>query len=557
MHFPSRRRWSVQIYKKSETLHQLFLQRVADSPDAVAYKSRASGSTSSWIELSWQQVAERVALWGEQLKNMGCKPGDRLAILLENSPEWVSIDQAAFSMQMVTTPLFVHDRPANMAYVISHSGSRILVLRDIKQWERLKSIVADSALERVLLVKSGWENSVELKLIWQREVAVELGDEISVPDGLATIVYTSGTTGNPKGVMLSHRNILENCAGAFSVARLFPTDLLLSFLPLSHALERTVGCYLPMMAGSTVAFSRSVLTVQRDLVDLKPTVLIAVPRLFEKIDEQIEEKLSTATWIVKLLAARATKLFSMIIGRKVRNTLGGRLRVVVSGGAPLAKTVANRLISFGVPILQGYGLTEAGPVVSSNRLEGNRPDSVGMALPDTEIKIQGENRELLVRGPGVMLGYWRDQSETNRVIDSEGWLHTGDVAKVKGGYLYITGRIKDILVLSNGEKISPPDIEMAILQDPLIDQVVVVGEGRPFLSALVVVNEHGQHPSNQELIRRIAYRMGSFPGYAKVKRLIILNEPWTIEQGLMTPTMKLRREKILEYYQEDLDALYG
>lgn len=562
-----------------ETLHQLFLDRVENTPDRVAYQfhSRKQGL---WVDLRWRQIAGRVELWKQQLSEVVVDRGERLAILLENSPDWIGVDQAALSLGMVTVPLFFNDRAENMAYVITHSGAKILILREMAQWGALQPLVAASALERVILISSDWESSVELRTIWQRAHAVQAESQPTPPNDLATIIYTSGTTGNPKGVMLSHGNILENSRGALSVAEIFPGDTFLSFLPLSHALERTVGCYLPMMAGATVAFARSAFTVQQDLQDIQPTVLITVPRLFEKVNERLEKKLADASGLMRWLVRMAERagithfliqqgrarwgvaqllypLLDLVIGRKVRAALGGRLRIVVSGGAPLISSIADRFLGFGIPILQGYGLTECGPVVSSNHPEANYPDSVGEVLPKTELKIKEDGGELLVRGPGIMLGYWGQPEETDKVIDSGKWLHTGDVAEVRDNHLYITGRIKDILVLSNGEKISPADIEIAILQDPYIDQVIIAGEGRPFLSALVVVNEQGRAVTKQELSMRISSRMASFPGYAKVKRLIILNESWTIEQGLVTPTMKLRRERILEYYQKNLDELYN
>ncbi len=562
-----------------ETLHQLFLDRAEQTPDAVAYRSHDS-EHSIWIDLSWRQVAERIGLWAQQLREQGVSRGERLAILLENSPEWIAIDQAALSLGMVTVPLFYNDRAENMAYVVAHSGTKILILREREQWKALQPLVEDSSLERVLLIPSGWESSGELHYLWRRGSAVQEQCRSSISEELATIIYTSGTTGNPKGVMLSHHNILENCRGALTVAEVFPSDVFLSFLPLSHALERTVGCYLPMMAGATVAFARSVLTIQRDLQVIRPSVLITVPRLFEKVNERFEEKISDASGLMRWLVNSAERtgvihfliqqgrsrwgvaqllypLLDRVVGRKIRASLGGRLRIVVSGGAPLAASIANRFIGFGVPILQGYGLTECSPVVSSNRPESNHPDSVGEPLPETELKIQGGSGELLVRGPGVMMGYWEQPVETEKAIDSEKWFHTGDVAEIRANHLYITGRIKDILVLSNGEKISPVDIEISILQDPWVDQVMVVGEGRPFLIALVVLNDQGQGCDRDTLLARISGHMERFPGYAKVKRVIIAHKPWTIDQGLVTPTMKLRRSKIVERYGGRLEAIYN
>ncbi len=557
------------------TLYQLFQCRVALTPEVIAYRAY-DAQRACWFELQWQQMAERVAQWRGQLQVWKVMEGERLAILLENSPAWVAMDQTALSLDLITVPLFFHDRVENMAYVIAHSRARTLVVRGSEQWEALRPLLEESALERVIQIVPDWERSAELKLLWSRSEPAA-AEATRPPPQLATIIYTSGTTGQPKGVMLSHRNILSNCFGTASVTPLYGEDLFLSFLPLSHALERTVGYYLPLLAGATVAFARAIETIQQDLVEIRPTVLVSVPRLFEKVNERFEEKLTHASLLKRWLVRWAQRvgadhfrvvqrrccwkpnqifypLLNRLIGQKVRDSLGGRLRIVVSGGAPLLSAIADRFIGFGIPILQGYGLTECSPVVSGNSLEWNEPESVGRHLPEVETRIDPETRELQVRGPGVMMGYWENLEATRVVIDQERWFHTGDVAEMRYGNLYITGRIKEILVLSNGEKVPPVDIELAIMQDPWVDQVMVVGEGQPFLTALVVLGQQAKGEGEERLLRRINRQMHAFPGYAKVKRVVIAERPWTLEDGLVTPTMKLRRKKILECYQDVLES---
>ena len=418
------------------------------------------------------------------------------------------------------------------------------------------------------------------------------------PHALASIVYTSGTTGRPKGVMLSHYNMLSIAHAALTMIDVYQEDLFLSFLPLSHTLERTGGYYLPMMTGSTVAYARSVPQLAEDLLTIRPTVLIAVPRIFERVFVRIQGQLDKqsalaralfrlttgvgwrrferqqqrAGWHPKLLA---WPLLKRLVADKVTAKLGGRLRLTVSGGAALPVPVAKTFISLGVPILQGYGLTETSPVISVNLPLDNDPASVGVPLNGVEARI-GEDDELLVKTPGRMLGYWNNHAATAEMIDPDGWLHTGDQARIEHGHIYITGRLKDILVLSNGEKVPPMDMEMAICLDPLIDQALVVGEGRPYLSAILVLNPDGwlglaRHYGlddyaeasleNEKLrnhfVNVIRQQLSDFPGYAKVRRVLLVREPWTVDNGLLTPTLKVKRALALAKFADRIERLYA
>lgn len=556
---------------KINTIYDVFCERVRQTPQALAYRHYVP-EEDAWLDITWQSMAERVESRAQTLKVFGAKAGNRCAILLGNSPGWVCADQAVLSLNMVTVPLFYNDRAENIAHVLFHSSARFLIVNTREQWRALEHDLYQSSLEKVILADS-------FEVIWSNEKQQRAQDTVEIPDNLATIIYTSGTTGKPKGVMLSHANILTNAAAANAVSNIYPEDLFLSFLPLSHAFERTVGYYLPMMTGASVAFSRSVLTLQEDLQTIKPTVIVCVPRVFEKINERFNEKLSNASTVMKKLVTLAEgvgyqhfqrnqkqlgwglselafPLLDHLVGNKIRASLGGRLRIAVSGGAPLSPSIAKRYLGFGVPIIQGYGLTECSPVVSSNSLENNDPESVGETLEHTEVSIDAESGELLVRGPTIMLGYWLQPEETAEVIDTDAWFHTGDIAKITNKRIYITGRIKDILVLSNGEKVPPTDVEDAILQDPWVDQVMVVGEGKPFLVALIVASAQGQGADKADLIKRIASDMHAFPGYEKIKDIVLCSEPWTIEEGLLTPTMKLRRQQIVQKYETKIKKIY-
>jgi len=391
--------------------------------------------------------------------------------------------------------------------------------------------------------------------------------------------------------------MLSIAHAALTMIEAFQEDLFLSFLPLSHTLERTAGYYLPIMSGSAVAYARSVAQLAEDLLNIRPTVLIAVPRIFEKVFARIQGQLDRQPafkrtlfqlttgvgwhrfeyqqrrrgWHPKLLA---WPLLRRAVADKVTARLGGRMRMAVSGGAALPGPVARTFIGLGIPILQGYGLTETSPVISVNVPEDNEPGSVGIPLNGVEVRI-GEGDELLVKTPGMMQGYWNNHAATAEIIDAGGWLHTGDQANIENGHIYITGRLKDILVLSNGEKIPPMDMELAISLEPAIDQVLVIGEGKPFLAAIIVLNPeewirlaqrfkldpddvHSVEDDKLQswLLKNIRGHLKDFPGYAKIRRLLPVLEPWTVDNGLLTPTLKVKRARVMERYAERIEAIY-
>ncbi len=593
---------------QARTLDGLFAERVRRSAERPAYQY-FDRHRQEWVTYSWGEVARAVARWQQALAAEGLVAGDRVAVLLRNSPDWVVFDQAALSLGLVTVPLYNDDRPDNLAYVLADSGSRLLLVQDAGRWSRLaEALPADGALQRVVLndaPHSGGELGLSdprlrLASAWLPQEAPELrvrrdGD----PDALASIVYTSGTTGRPKGVMLSHRNMLYVAEAALSLIDCFENDVFLSFLPLSHTLERSGGYYLPMLAGAMVGFARSVPQLAADLQVVRPTAMIAVPRIFERVYGRVGEQMAQKPYVARLLFETTLKvgwrrfqhlqhragwspalllwpLLDRAVARKITAALGGRLRLAVSGGAALAPSIARTFLGLGVPIVQGYGLTETSPVVSVNPLEDNVPESVGVVLPGTEVRV-GEHDELLVKGPGVMQGYWNRPEDTAQVLGDDGWLRTGDQARIdEAGHIFLTGRLKDILVLSNGEKIPPADMELAIAVDPLIDQVMVVGEGRPYLAALVVLNEGQWFVIAQQLgldpekpsslhedgahdlvLKRIKQALRGFPGYAKIRRVCLSLDPWAIDDGLLTPTLKVKRPKVLEKFASEVEQMYA
>ncbi|UHD17368.1 AMP-dependent synthetase/ligase [Thiocapsa bogorovii] len=582
----------------------LLLERVARTPDEVAYV-QFDEPTQTWIETTWRDTARTVAHWQAALTREGLSPGDRVAIMMRNRREWVAFDLAALGLGLVTVPLYPNDRAEAIRHILDEAGVRLLLLETAAQRVELSAIDPTLArLKRLLILEPG-ETALPADTHavsdWLGEALTSSDhrpiDRVDNPDALATIVYTSGTTGHPKGVMLSHRNILWNAEASLALIPARVEDRFLSFLPLSHTLERTAGCVLPIMAGSSVTFARSIPQLAEDLLQIQPTVMIAVPRIFERVHAKLRERLDgesplkrrlfehavstgwarfehsqgRARWHPRLLAA---PLLDRLVGAKIRARFGGRLRVAVCGGAPLAPDIAHVFLGLGVPLVQGYGLTETSPVISVSPLDDNIPESVGRPLPGLEYRI-GDLDELIVRSPGVMSGYWKQPQATAEVLDAEGWLKTGDQVRIQDGHIFITGRIKDVLVLANGEKVAPADIELAITVDPLFEQVLVIGEGRPFLSALVVLNldvyarvaqaeglpadpmiadaDGRLEPVLQDRIER---KLTGFSGYAKIRRVALAACPWSIENDRMTPTMKLKRAKILADYREALTRLY-
>ena len=578
----------------------LFRERVNRSSDRTAYRHYQE-SEQTWQDYTWQDMAHHVALWQTALQNEALEPGDRVGIMLRNCPQWVMFEQAALGLGLVVVPLYTNDRAENLGYIIEDADIQLVLIENKDHWDCLSEVYHHlNNIKTIISVNPArgiHDDRVHYLAEWLPKKPKPLDLPEIDPHGLATIVYTSGTTGNPKGVMLSHYNILWNAASAASCEAFYSSDVFLSFLPLSHTFERTAGYYLAMLAGATVAYTRSIDQLAEDLLIIRPTILVTVPRIFERIYNKIKGQLAKKPPIASKLFHAAVNagwqrfqqqqgrehktlpllfwpLLNRLVAHKIIKKLGGRLRLAVSGGAPLSYDVAKTFIGLGLTITQGYGMTELSPVISSNCIADNDPASVGKPLPDVEIKL-GEENELLVRSPGVMLGYWNNPVATSEIIDKDGWVHTGDVARIECGYIYITGRLKEIIVLANGEKVAPADLELAINADPLFEQIMLIGEGKPFLSALVVLNHHNwellanslgvpadkesslHHPTVQhELLQRIKDKLAPFPGYAKIFRVVATLEPWTVEAGLITPTLKLKRNCLFEEYEDVIVGMY-
>jgi len=581
----------------ARTIAGLFLRRAQATPDDDAC-IQFDNAAGKWRHYTWGEMRAMAGLRQAWLKTLSLGAGERVALMMPNGVEWVLFDVAAAGLDLVTVPLHAHDQPGNIRYILEQAEARLLLIHSGEQWKTVRRALEGMSAPPVTVSINEVGDGVETlgNLLGNLRRGAAPGDyEAGGGDGdaLATIVYTSGTTGRPKGVMLSHRNLLSNTEASSRAVRIGRRDRLLSFLPLSHMFERTVGYYVPMMCGATVAYARSVQTLADDMAALSPTCLVSVPRIYERIHARLMERVKRqARWRRRLfqlaLAAGWRRflwrdggggwhplvlLWPLLrgVGRRFHDSLGGRLRCMISGGAPLSPGVSRVFLSLGAQLLQGYGATEASPVVSVNRARRNRPDSVGVPLDDIEVKI-GEHDELLVRGPCVMMGYWRNPQATANAVDAGGWLHTGDTARIEGGHLYITGRIKDIIVLSTGEKVAPADMEAAILLDPLFEQALVVGEGRPCLAVIAVVNAKAwrdetakdgaaqgglaSDDAREFALGRIRRKLADFPASADVKKAALIEQGWNMENGLLTPTLKPKRDAILAHHRELIEEIY-
>lgn len=577
--------------------------RAERTPGAVAYR-QYEAATNSWQPYTWKQIELEVSRWRYALNRTGLERGDRVALMLRNCVEWVLFEQAALSLGLVVVPIYKDDTAGNAAYILANSESRLLLIGKSQQWQEIAGyrnlfpgLSTVIAMDGTPDVEQGMNALYAYD--WLQE-ATSVEPLKIAPDELASIVYTSGTTGRPKGVMLSHHNILCNAEAIISTVPAYREDVFLSFLPLSHMLERTGGYYYPMMTGSEVVFARSIESLGEDLKQVRPTVLISVPRMFERAYTRIEVALAQKSAIEQQLFELAKKTgwdrFEWLQGRKrkliwwqrtlwpilkilvvnrILSQLGGRLRVAISAGGRLDEHIAQCFLGFGLPLLQGYGLTEASPCVSGNLAKDNVPESVGPPLPGVKVRL-GEDGELLVSGPGVMLGYWRRPEATAEALDADGWLHTGDIAEIINEKIYIRGRIKDILVTSTGEKVPRADLELAINRDSLFEQVVVIGEGKPFLCALIVLQpetwvgiaEKAGVDSNSVIslnseevkataLKRIDTQLQEFPSYARIRDIYLTLEPWTVDNDLMTSTQKLRHARISERFEDIIETFYA
>lgn len=590
------------------TLAELLQYRVASTPQAQAYR-QYDAARATWTGISWKAFGERVARFARALAALGLERGARLATLLPNTLDAVSVDQAALALGCVPVPMHAIDNPASIAYILGDSEAALLVADTREQWQAIAATgMVPATLRHVVLRECDKSPDGNGPVVLSLDVFLARGDasagatQFTGPEeeDLATLVYTSGTTGKPKGVRLTHRNVLANVKAIQQHLHPRADDVFLSFLPLSHTFERTCGYYLPIACGASVAFARSVQQLAEDMKTVRPTILVSVPRIYERVYAKVQAALEASPAKQKLFRlaqevgwrrfcraqklpveqggsalvdALAWPLLSRLVAKPLQAQFGGRLRVAVSGGAALSQPIAHTFLGLGLPIVQGYGMTESAPVVAANTPEDNDPATVGRVLPGVEVMI-GENKELLVRGPNVMRGYWKREEDTAKAL-AGGWLHTGDQAAIEDGRVRILGRVKEIIVTSTGEKIAPVDLEMAIVADPLFEQAYAFGDNRPFIASIVVLGREpwerlarsvGLDPADPKsleapaaekaALERIKDLTRGFPYYAQPRAVALTREPWTVENGLITPTLKLKRNNLVAKYADLVERLY-
>ena len=596
-----------------KTLPELLVNAVANFGDKEGYRY-FDHQQSQWVSVTWKEFHARVMRWRKAFAAMGLQRGDRVSMLLVNSLDALTFDQAALANALVPVPLHSIDTPDSSAYILSDSGSKFLVTTTRARWNAIAATTSSdiSAIEQVVFTTEEEEgmtgNTPYCSAESWLEKAADFPEE-NLPAGpvetdLAAIIYTSGTTGRPKGVMLTHKAIMSNVLDTHDRYPLLADDVTLSYLPLSHSFERTATYYNSIICGTTLVFSRGVMSLLDDFRDARPTKMCSVPRVFEQFFTKLQVQIANSDEEEKRIAqgvlAAGWRQFARrndiavegdfteaedqafldqhfeAVARPILDMFGGRLERVIIGGAALNYSVAKFFCALGINTTQGYGLTEYCPIISISHCEGNHPETVGLPIRNCEVRA-GENDELQVRGPSVMSGYWNKPKETAETFTADGWLKTGDQVDLSdGGRVRIKGRIKEIVVTSTGEKISPVDLEFAIQEDHIFDQVMIVGEARPYITALVVVNDTlftqlceevgvdpkaDDHNNNRDLrarlVKRIRHAAKHFPQYGVPRNIYILREHWTPENGLLTPTMKMRRRQILERFAEEVESLYA
>ena len=548
-----------------------------------AFLVRRAGT---WVPISIETFARQVEVTGAWLQARGVMPGDRVAILSESRYEWVVADLAIISIGAISVPLY-HTLPAGqIAPLLADSGVVGAFVSSAAQREKLELVIAGGELARagvpVRFVwsfdASGLPTGVDAAGVKPEDTAVlpQIRRPAIGPEDVATIIYTSGTTGMPKGVMLTHANIVAEVLISLTSWDVDVSDTYLSFLPLSHVLEHVSGFYTMLYAGVTIAYAESFESVPRNLREVKPTVVIAVPRLFEKVLQRAVDTASGAGRITRNIFNNAYRIAletgrlmnegkpippwlaieRMVAKALVYSTigrgLGGRTRLRVSGGAPLNRDVALFFYGAGLPIHEGYGLTETSCAISVNTFAQHRVGSVGPVLKGIEVRIANDG-EILVKGPVIMKGYWRKPEETDEALEG-GWFHTGDIGTVDAdGFLFITDRKKDLLVTSGGKKVAPQPIEHALKASPRILEALVMGDGQKYVAALIVPAPGATREAIAEDVERVN---GALAQFERIKRFELIPDDMTVEKGLMTPSLKLKRKAVLEHHRAVVESLF-
>jgi long-chain acyl-CoA synthetase len=561
-----------------------------------------------WTEHSWTEVSEAAGKLRAGLMGLGVRPGDRVAILSENCPEWIVVDQAVLGLGAIVIPLYTTSGVEETAHVISDSGAKIVAVNGPELLKKILGLCASIPEVTTIVAMHRDAESVPATdgrpaVMTAASVSGETPAAIveGSSEDLATIIYTSGTTGTSKGVMLSHGNLVANAEDSLAALALNDTDMTLSHLPIAHSFERTAGYYTVAMAGGTIAFAESLGQIASNLTEVQPTVVLTVPRLLEVIHGRVMRTVETSSPMrqrlfkmalnageqaaqyrnrgkpVPPLLALSMALFRRLVFARVRGIFGDRIRYLISGGAPLPTEINRFLSAAEIPIVEGYGLTEAAPVVAVNLHNGRtRIGTVGLPLNRIQTEIAPDG-ELLLRGPNIMKGYYKLEAETKEAIDENGWLHTGDIAKIDvEGYIAITDRKKEIIVLSGGKNVSPAYVEGKLTGDKFISQACVIGDRRKHLAAIIVpdyenlvdfLKENNLDPKNADALSKSKELKAFIHGRIReinkqmsdVEAIVAfaIVPPLTQENGELTPSLKVRRKIVQAHFKDQIDAMYG
>jgi long-chain acyl-CoA synthetase len=586
----------------------LFLASVERFADRPALLSREGGS---YRTIRYRELGGQVETLAHGLAAEGVEAGDRVAILSYNRPQWPAADLAILALRAVTVPINHMLPPPQIAYVLRDAGVTAIFVENEMQLRKVERIRSECPALRLVfafdpvtpgravisfdaLLEHGKRHRGEHPGFFRTSV-----DGID-PAGLCSLVYTSGTTGDPKGVMLHHRGFVADVIASESVFGLEPDDVFLSFLPLSYLYERVAGHWCALYRGCSIAYAEDVATVARDLLAVRPTVMVGVPRVYEKLRARVEARIEAGSAVTRWLFHAAVRdglryhrlrqegragpllalryaLAERLVLRRIRNVLGGRFRFPISGGAPLSPDTLRFFNALGLRLIEGYGMTETHLIITLTPPGRTRYGSCGQPIPGVEVRIAGDG-EVLVRGPTVMAGYHGKEAETREAIDAEGWLHTGDIGHLdRDGYLYITDRKKNLIVTAGGKNIAPAPIENALKASPYIEDVCLIGDRRKFIAAVVVPafeaieawaarqglgglerRALAAHPAVRERVMEDIRRLQSeFADAEQVKRCLLLEEPLSVARGELTPTLKIKRRVIEQRFRDRIDALYS
>ena len=570
-----------------------FFETVKKHPNKPALLYKKEGV---YFPITYRELSKKVETLSASLLALGVGSGDKVAILSENRPEWVISDLSIMAIGAIVVPLHSTFSPKAVCSVLTHSEAKVLIVSNSdllnkvllgqKHLKHLKMIILLECLtatqKEVLTSKV-----ISWKAIFSQNQNYKFEKIFLDPDDCCSIIYTSGTTGKPKGVMLSHRNFLSNVEAVNEVVPVKENDVFLSFLPLSHVLERTAGYYMPICYGATIAYAESIKQLSFNLKEVRPTIMISVPRVFEKFHDAVWDKINssyvfkrrTFKWALKQKKNTLRyRIADLVVFKKIRRELGGRLRLTVSGGASLGENIGRFFNKVGITILEGYGLTETSPVISVNHEHDLKFGTVGKIVPGVKVKITDE-KEILIKGPNVCQGYFRNRSQSRECFNKEGWFCTGDMGFIdKQGFLTVTGRAKELIVTSGGKNFWPERVENLLNNDRFIAQAMVIGNNRKFISALIVpdwqeieiyfkennipLHEHDKLIKDPTLLDIFQDRINTkinpnLNEFEKVKKFKLLPQEFSQEQEELTATLKLRRHIIENHYKKWIECLYS